>query len=97
MAIGLPEISIAGLNELAAGLASFDATRSRGAKSRPSRKKEKDDAKQATSKSRPARLTAGAPNLQVPVTNVKGLVEALADLLLEALEAKRMTKTGGVD
>ena len=37
-------------------------------------------------------------NLQVPaVKNVKGLVEALADLLLEALEANRMTKTGGVD
>ncbi|WP_027681547.1 hypothetical protein [Rhizobium leguminosarum] len=35
-------------------------------------------------------------NLQVPgVKNVKGLVEALADLLL--LEANRMTKTGGVD
>lgn len=37
-------------------------------------------------------------NLQVPaVKNVKGLVEALADLLLEALEANRMTKTGGAD
>ena len=37
-------------------------------------------------------------NLQVPaVKNVKGLVEALADLLLEALEANRMTKTGGID
>jgi hypothetical protein len=29
--------------------------------------------------------------------NAKGLVEALADLLLEALEADRATKTGGVD
>ncbi|HHK4654143.1 TPA: hypothetical protein ACQTZB_005037 [Pseudomonas aeruginosa] len=37
-------------------------------------------------------------NPQVPaLNNVKGLVEALADLLLEALEANRMTKTGGVD
>lgn len=37
-------------------------------------------------------------NLQVPaVKNLKGLVEALADLLLEALEENRMTKTGGVD
>lgn len=61
MALGLPEISIAGLNELAAALASFDATRSRGAKSRPSRKKEKDDAKQATSKSRPTHSAVGAP------------------------------------
>ena len=37
-------------------------------------------------------------NLQVPaVKNVKGLVEALADLLLEALDANRTTNTGGVD
>jgi len=61
MSLGLPEISIAGLNELAAALASFGATRKGGARSRPSRKKEKGDAKQATSKSRPARPEAGAP------------------------------------
>ncbi|MGH0348277.1 IS66 family insertion sequence element accessory protein TnpB [Sinorhizobium meliloti] len=60
MRLGPPEISIAGLNELAAALASFGATRARGARSRPSRKKEKGDAKQATSKSRPARPTVGA-------------------------------------
>ncbi|APG86959.1 hypothetical protein SAMCCGM7_pB0244 (plasmid) [Sinorhizobium americanum CCGM7] len=36
-------------------------------------------------------------NLQVPVKNVKGLVEALADLLLEALEVNRTAKTGGAD
>ncbi|WP_165418871.1 hypothetical protein [Rhizobium ruizarguesonis] len=36
-------------------------------------------------------------NRQVPVKNVKGLVEALADLLLEALEANKTTKTGGVN
>ncbi|CCM79673.1 conserved hypothetical protein [Rhizobium mesoamericanum STM3625] len=61
MRLGPPEISIYGLNELAAALASFGATRARGARSHPSRKKEKDDAKQAKSKSRPIRLTAGAP------------------------------------
>ncbi|MDX0698408.1 hypothetical protein GOD53_31105 [Sinorhizobium medicae] len=60
MRLGPPEISIAGLNELASALASFGATRARGARSRPSRKKEKGDAKQATSKSRPARPTVGA-------------------------------------
>ncbi|MCC2611065.1 hypothetical protein [Neorhizobium petrolearium] len=60
MTLGPPEISIAGLDELAVTLASFGATRSRGAKSRPSRKKEKDDAKQATSKSRPTRSAVGA-------------------------------------
>lgn len=36
-------------------------------------------------------------NRQVPVKNVKGLVEALADLLLEALEVNKTTKTGGVN
>ena len=37
-------------------------------------------------------------NPRVPVArNAKGLVEALADLLLEALEAEGSTKTGGVD
>lgn len=36
-------------------------------------------------------------NLQVPLKNVKGLVEALADLLLEALEVNRTAKTGGAD
>jgi predicted fused transcriptional regulator/phosphomethylpyrimidine kinase len=37
-------------------------------------------------------------NPQIPaVKNIKGLVEALADLLLEALEADRKTKTGGED
>lgn len=36
-------------------------------------------------------------NRQVPVKNVKGLVEALADLLLEALEVHRTAKTGGAD
>ena len=35
---------------------------------------------------------------RMPVArNAKGLVEALADLLLEALEADRATKRGGVD
>ena len=37
-------------------------------------------------------------NPQVPVArNTKGLVEALADLLLEALEAEGPTEKGGVD
>jgi hypothetical protein len=36
-------------------------------------------------------------NRQVPVKNVKGLVEALADLLLEALEVNRTAKTGDAD
>ena len=37
-------------------------------------------------------------NRQVPVIkNLKGLAETLADLLLEALEASKTAKTGGVD
>ena len=37
-------------------------------------------------------------NPRTPVArNATGLVEALADLLLEALEAEGQTKTGGVD
>jgi len=61
MRLGSPEISIDGLNELAAVLASIGATQARGASSRPSRKKEKGDAKQATSKSRPTRSGVGVP------------------------------------
>ncbi len=36
-------------------------------------------------------------NRRTPVKNVKGLVEALADLLLEALAVNKTTKTGGVN
>jgi hypothetical protein len=37
-------------------------------------------------------------NSRVPVArDANGLVEALADLLLEALEAEGATRTGGVD
>ena len=61
MALGLPEISIDGLNELTVVLASFGATHKQGARSHPSRKKEKGDAKQAVSELRSARSRAGAP------------------------------------
>ena len=49
MTLGLPEISIEGLNELAAVLASLGANRQRGAQSHPSRKKEKDSAEKQVS------------------------------------------------
>ena len=42
MALGAPEISINGLNELAAVLRSFGENRTAGARSRPSKMKEKD-------------------------------------------------------
>jgi hypothetical protein len=59
MTLGLPEIGIEGLEELAAVLASLGANRDRGAQSRPSKKKEKGGAEQAISQSSPARSRAG--------------------------------------
>jgi hypothetical protein len=59
MTLGLAEISIEGLEELAAVLASLGANRDRGAQSRPSKKKEKGGAEQAASRSSPARSRAG--------------------------------------
>src|SRR5919106_1231499 len=59
MTLGLAEISIEGLEELAAVLASLGANRDRGAQSRPSKKKEKGGAEQAVSRSSPARSRAG--------------------------------------
>ena len=46
MKLGSPEISITALGELAAVLAALGETRKRGARSRPLRKKEKDDAQE---------------------------------------------------
>jgi len=55
MTPGLPQISIEGLEDLAAVLASVGANRDRGAQSRPSTKMEKGGAEQAVSQSSPAR------------------------------------------
>ena len=55
MTLGPPEISIEGLNELATVLASLGKTQPRGARSRPSKKKEKDGAEKTISKSSAAR------------------------------------------
>ncbi|MBI1220739.1 MAG: hypothetical protein GC186_19585 [Rhodobacteraceae bacterium] len=60
MTLGLAEVSIEGLNELAAVLALFGANRKRGAQSRPPRKKEGNSAKKPISRSRAARPGAGA-------------------------------------
>jgi hypothetical protein len=59
MTLGPPEISIEGLNELAAVLASFGKTQKRGAHSRPSNKKEKGGAEKPVSKSSAAGTRAG--------------------------------------
>ena len=60
MTLGPPEISIAGLNELALVLDLFDRDRNRDAQSRPSQPKEKGDAEQTASGSRAARPRAAA-------------------------------------
>ena len=49
MALGRPEISIEGLNELAGVLAALSANRKQSAQSRPSNKKEKDGAEKPAS------------------------------------------------
>src|ERR1700694_5859282 len=55
MTLGLPQISVEGLNEFVAVLAVVRANRKRGAQSRPSNKKEKSCAEKPGSKSSPAR------------------------------------------
>jgi hypothetical protein len=64
MALGSPEISIEGLNELAAVLASVGKTRQRGARSRSSKMKEKGGAQKPISKSKPICSRAGASQSQ---------------------------------
>ena len=59
MALGPPEISIEGLNELAGVLASFGANRKRGARSRSSKTKENGSAEKAASKSSSVGSRAG--------------------------------------
>ena len=62
MALGRPEISIEGLNELASVLASFAANRKEGAHSSPSIKKETDRAEKPASQSSAAHSRAGTSN-----------------------------------
>jgi hypothetical protein len=68
MALGPPEISIEGLNELASVLALFSATRKRGAQSAPSRKKEMDRAEKPAPQSSAARSRTGTSNS----SNIRG-------------------------
>src|SRR6516225_5494211 len=58
MALGPPEVSIEGLNELAGVLAALGTNRKRSAQSRPSNKKEKGGAERPESKSRVAHSRA---------------------------------------
>jgi len=59
MTLGLPQVSIEGLEEFAAVLVSLGANRDRDAQSHPSTTKEKGGAVQAVSRSSPARSRAG--------------------------------------
>jgi len=96
MTLGQPEISITGLNKLASVLATFSANRMRGAQSSPSIRRRWIVRRNQRHKQ--AQLVLELER-QIPATpverNTKGLVEALADLLLEALVAE--TGLGGVD
>jgi hypothetical protein len=66
MALGPPEVSIEGLNELAGVLTALGTNRKRSAQSRPSNKKEKGGAKKPVSKSQAARPRAGTQKLSSP-------------------------------
>src|SRR6266851_1810310 len=61
MTLGSPEISIEGLNEFAAVLASYGTNRKRGAQSSPSKQKEKGCAEETSSQSSSARSRSGKP------------------------------------
>ena len=87
MSLGAPQVSIEALNELAAVLAAGGKSPKRGSRSRPSETKEAIRAQEEE----PRPIAAGAGSrtprsTPFPATrNVKGLIEALADLLLEAM------------
>ena len=100
MALGPPEVSIEGLNELAGVLTALGTNRKRSAQSRPSNKKEKGVRRSQYQNRRQPVLELEPKNYPALVErNTKGLVEALADLLLEALEPSEATSTNreGVD
>ena len=98
MKLGPPEISIDGLNELAAFLVTLRKTRRNDASSRSSKKAEESDAKRKKPNTKPAFSGDTDSKSKAPVEAcLEGLVEALADLLLEALGAVGSAKKGGVD
>ena len=95
MSLGSPQVSIEGLAELAAVLASWTTNRRHGARSRPSQK-EIGHAKIPPPLPGPARLALEPRKAQPPVApTLKGIVEALAELLLDAAQAERPTRQGG--
>ena len=96
MALGPAQVSISGLNELAAVLKLLFPNQALGARSRPL-KKERGSAKE---KGMPhfyaIRLELKHHHPEGPPTpNLKGLIQALADLLLEAAGAESVKAKGG--
>jgi hypothetical protein len=90
MSLGEPQISIAGLLKFAAALAAF-ATQTPGARSHPSKRKERDIAEKSISQPGAARSLSRTPSRRPPVVaKSQG-----ADLLLVALGVQcRMVKGG---
>ena len=96
MALGEPQISVGGLLKFAAALESF-TTQTHGARSHPSRRKK---TVRRSPYRNPAQL-ALYPEHQIverPLSlTPKGLIEALADLLLAAIGTPSGTIKGGDD
>jgi hypothetical protein len=97
MALGPPQVSIDGLNELAVVLKLLDTNQTPGARSRPSTKREKGRAEKKPI-SRGVSTESGSGSLDSPEPagpNPKGLIQALADLLLEAAGVETVQMLGG--
>ena len=101
MSKGPPEVNIESLNELAILLASLGKTRKRRASSSSSNLKERQRAEKKMWRSSATQAEVRQSNTTVPVgRDVKGLVEALADLLMASMGQRLLeipTVKGGVD
>jgi hypothetical protein len=97
MALGSPQVSIEGLNEFAAVLKLLGTTQASGARSRPSMKREEGRAeKKPISRTDANGSGSGSSNSPEPAgQQSKGLIQALADLLLEAAGIEAVQMSGG--
>ncbi|MGY2843592.1 hypothetical protein ACVIWU_006531 [Bradyrhizobium sp. USDA 4509] len=97
MALGPPRVSIEGLNEFAAVLKLLGTTQASGARSLPSTKREKGRAeKTPISRTDATGSGSGASDSPEPAgRQSQGLIQALADLLLEAAGVETVQMTGG--
>ncbi|WP_375779028.1 hypothetical protein ACE103_08295 [Bradyrhizobium sp. ma5] len=97
MALGPPQVSIEGLNELAVVLKLLGTNQASGARSRSSTKREKGRSeKKPISRADATRPGSGSSDSPDPLgTNPKDLIQALADLLLEAAGVETVQMSGG--